>query len=101
MHKITDRDIERGDKVQQYYGKWPFRRLAGMQEPASVAFSLMNLLFHVQGFLEVRKRIARSHPMKPYYITWSLISINAWLWSSVFHTRGQKVYFGAMQILSY
>jgi len=25
--------------------------------------------------------------MKPYYITWSLISINAWLWSSVFHTR--------------
>jgi hypothetical protein len=27
--------------------------------------------------------------MKPYYFMWSLFSMNAWVWSSVFHTRGE------------
>ena len=27
----------------KYFGKWPFTRVLGMQEPASVAFSLMNM----------------------------------------------------------
>jgi hypothetical protein len=27
--------------------------------------------------------------MKAYYLWWSAININAWLWSAVFHTRGQ------------
>src|SRR6202035_885253 len=49
MHAITDREVLGNIPVQQYYGKWPFYRFAGMQEPASVAFSLMNLWFHVQG----------------------------------------------------
>lgn len=35
-----------GAAVQKYYGKWPFRRLGGMQEPASVLFSLLNLAAH-------------------------------------------------------
>ena len=29
--------------AEKYHGKWPFRRLLGMQEPASVAFSLLNM----------------------------------------------------------
>jgi hypothetical protein len=89
MHAITDEDIVKGIPIQQYYGKWPFYRFAGMQEPASVAFSLLNLWFHVQGWQKLRKRIPDGHPMKSCYLTWSLVSINAWLWSSVFHTRGQ------------
>lgn len=32
--------------VWKYYGKWPFVRWAGMQEPASVLFSLANLAAH-------------------------------------------------------
>ena len=89
MHEITDRDIQNGRKVQQYHGKWPFWRLAGMQEPASVAFSLLNLWAHAQGTSKIWRKVPESHPMRSYYIVWSIISVNAWIWSSVFHTRGQ------------
>src|ERR1700722_1579066 len=89
MHTITDKDVEEGIPIQQYYGKWPFYRFAGMQEPASVAFSLLNLWFHVQGYQKVSSRIPDDHPMKLYYLKWSFVSMNAWVWSSVFHTRGQ------------
>jgi post-GPI attachment to proteins factor 3 len=87
MHAVTDREIGGGEAVQQYYGKWPFYRFAGMQEPASVVFSLLNLWFHVEGMQKLQK-IPDGHPMKPYYITWSIVSINAWTWSAVFHARG-------------
>ena len=90
MHQITDKSLQRGEPVQQYYGKWPFWRLAGMQEPASVAFSLLNLWAHLRGASKIRERVSEHHPMKFYYLVWSMVSINAWIWSSVFHTRGQS-----------
>ena len=92
MHQITDRDIENGRKVQQYHGKWPFWRLAGMQEPASVAFSLLNLWAHVRGASKIRKRVPESHPMRSYYLLLSIVGINAWIWSAVFHTRGELIH---------
>ena len=88
MQFLTDNAVEKGWPMEQYYGKWPFVRYAGMQEPASVAFSILNLIAHVQGARVVSKRIPQDHPMRPYYLAWSYISINAWFWSSVFHTRG-------------
>ncbi|KAI0062035.1 Per1-like protein [Artomyces pyxidatus] len=87
MHMVTDFSMESGVPIQQYYGKWPFYRFAGMQEPASVLFSFTNLLLHVWGRNEVQRSIADDHPMKPYYMVWSYISCNAWIWSAVFHTR--------------
>ena len=36
-----------GTPAQKYRGKWAFARLLGMQEPASVLFSLANLAAHV------------------------------------------------------
>jgi len=30
-------------RVPQFYGKWPFRRMLGVQEPASVVASIFNL----------------------------------------------------------
>ena len=89
MHWNTDLDIQSGEGIQQYYGKWPFHRYGGMQEPASVAFSLLNLWFHVLGSRKVRRRVPHDHPMKAYYLWWSAININAWFWSAVFHSRGQ------------
>ena len=90
MHEMASRDTERGSPAQQYYGKWPFWRFAGMQEPASVAFSLLNLWSHVLGARNVQKMIPTNHPMKAYYLVWSCVSINAWFWSSIFHTRGKS-----------
>ena len=88
MHEITDRAIEYGESVQQYYGKWPFWRFLGMQEPASVLFSLMNFYAHYEGASLVRKSIPSSHPMRWYILLWSIAGMNAWVWSAVFHTRG-------------
>ncbi|KAI0792636.1 Per1-like protein [Abortiporus biennis] len=87
MHLITDEAVKNGERIQQYHGKWPFWRLFGMQEPASVAFSLLNLYFHARGIREVKRRLPNDHPMRSYYIGFGLVSINAWVWSSVFHTR--------------
>ncbi|KAI6140430.1 Per1-like protein [Pisolithus tinctorius] len=87
MHMLTDNAVRDGKPIQQYYGKWPFWRFLGMQEPASVAFSLWNMWFHLQGARQISRRIPAAHPMKPYYLTWAYVSINAWIWSAVFHTR--------------
>ncbi|TFY72548.1 hypothetical protein EVG20_g483 [Dentipellis fragilis] len=106
MHAISDFSVESGLPLQQYYGKWPFWRYAGAQEPASVVFSLLNLLFHVWGRGEVRETMSNDHPMKRYYMTWSIISINAWIWSAVFHTRDTPItekldYFSAALAIMY
>lgn len=58
-----------------------------MQEPASVLFSLLNLWYHVKGASRIRRYVPDGHPMKRYYLTWAAVSVNAWVWSSVFHTR--------------
>lgn len=88
MHLITDDAISKGAIIHQYHGKWPFWRWAGMQEPASVVFSMMNLLAHLRGAGLVKRKIPVDHPMRNYYIGFALVSVNAWCWSSVFHTRG-------------
>lgn len=88
MHLITDAAEGSGGRIHQYHGKWPFWRLAGMQEPASVAFSLLNMLVHIRGARQVQKRLPSGHPMKWYYLAFAAVSVNAWVWSSVFHTRG-------------
>src|SRR6266545_8202656 len=91
MQDITARNIEIGTRIEQYYGKWPFWRFAGAQEPASVLFSFLNLLAHWTGSSKLKQRIPDSHPMKSFYLRWSFVSINAWVWSAVFHTRGTQL----------
>ncbi|KAG7453108.1 Per1-like protein [Guyanagaster necrorhizus] len=87
MHEIASRDIALGTKLKQYYGKWPFWRLGGVQEPASVAFSLLNFWAHVKGASRLRREVSGEHPMRIYYLLWAFASMNTWVWSSVFHTR--------------
>ncbi|KIJ25732.1 hypothetical protein M422DRAFT_38523 [Sphaerobolus stellatus SS14] len=87
MHDITAKAISNNDKVEQYYGKWPFWRLAGMQEPASVLFSLFNLWAHLRGLRTASRSIPKTHPMRNYYLGWGMLNVNAWVWSAVFHTR--------------
>ncbi|KAH9918343.1 Per1-like protein [Epithele typhae] len=87
MHMVTDAAIKHGAPVEQYYGKWPFWRLAGMQEPASVLFSVFNFVAHFNGARKILRRVPDGHPMKKFYLVFALASMNAWVWSSVFHTR--------------
>jgi hypothetical protein len=61
------------------------------EEPAAVAFSFANLVIHVLGVDWLRHGVHSSHPMRPFYITWAYVSVNGWIWSAVFHTRGTSV----------
>ncbi|KAI0263786.1 Per1-like protein [Gloeopeniophorella convolvens] len=91
MHALTDLAAESGVRAQQFHGKWPFWRVLGAQEPAAAVFSFANLLVHVQGADWARRALPRAHPMRPFYLAWAYISINAWAWSTVFHTRDTRL----------
>ena len=73
--------------IRQFYGKWPFLRLWGVQEPASALFSVFNLVGSLLGLLKFWRTV---HPSTPMYRTWigyGVLSINTWVWSTAFHTR--------------
>jgi len=56
--------VDAGIGVQQFYGKWPFIRLFGLQEPAAAFFSIMNLACHIVMFFEFRRKVP---PEAPFY----------------------------------
>jgi hypothetical protein len=130
--------------VYKYFGKWPFIRVLGAQELASVLFSIANMLAHIHcmrrylryvrslqaksvaaggigsagaataGDVLGKSRSSSPKPghhnlhhscsssysgaggghVYPYYWLWlvySMVTANAWLWSSVFHCRDTKL----------
>ncbi|XP_061375086.1 uncharacterized protein LOC133317250 isoform X1 [Gastrolobium bilobum] len=97
---ILDREKERelfNDGPVKYHGKWPFKRIYGIQEPASVAFSALNLAMHFYGwksfFTLLKNKFHKQVGKKASYeyaVLWhifGLLSVNSWFWSAVFHTR--------------
>ncbi|KAL4222020.1 Post-GPI attachment to proteins factor 3 [Mactra antiquata] len=86
MWKTVDAFQKDGMPIPQFHGKWPFVRLYGIQEPASMIFSIFNGLSHLSIFY-YRKMVPSYTPM--YYI-WhgaSVISMHAWFWSTIFHSK--------------
>ncbi|KAF6766999.1 Per1-like protein [Kalmanozyma brasiliensis GHG001] len=77
-------------QMVQFHGKWVFIRFLGAQEPLSVLFSLMNMKVHWNALFMMRKQLPDAFPLKLVYIVHTLISMNAWLWSAVFHTRDKN-----------
>ncbi|EFX05746.1 Mn2+ homeostasis protein [Grosmannia clavigera kw1407] len=84
---VTAHRLAAGQSVEQFHGKWPFRRLFGVQEPASVAFSLGNLWAHVTGVRRLRQTLPASYPLLPFYLGFGLVGSVSWVFSSLFHTR--------------
>ncbi|CAH8848307.1 unnamed protein product [Trichobilharzia szidati] len=76
-----------GLPVPQFNGKWPFVRLWGIQEPASAVFSFVNLIFICFMFYRFYKFVPFNAPMYKTWVVQTLFSVNAWIWSIVFHTR--------------
>ncbi|KAF6257932.1 Per1-like protein [Scenedesmus sp. NREL 46B-D3] len=86
--------------VYKYFGKWPFIRVLGAQEIASVLFSIANMLAHAHCMRRYLCYVRTSSGCAdcgvhgyPYYWLWlvySMVNVNAWLWSSVFHCRDTK-----------
>ncbi|XVE52893.1 hypothetical protein DITRI_Ditri02bG0160700 [Diplodiscus trichospermus] len=116
---MIDREKERealGYGPIKYHGKWPFRRVFGIQEPASVAFSALNLAMHFHGWLSFFILLYYNLPLrqdkKAYYEfaslwhIYGLLSMNSWFWSAVFHSRDVDLtekldYSSAVALLGY
>ncbi|KGN46820.1 post-GPI attachment to proteins factor 3 [Cucumis sativus] len=99
-HCMVKREGERealGYDPVKYHGKWPFKRIYGIQEPVSVAFSALNLSMHFHGWLSFFILLYYKLPLrqdkKAYYEfaslwhIYALFSMNSWFWSAVFHSR--------------
>lgn len=97
------REQEKEGDPEKYFGKWPFTRVYGIQEPGSVAFSALNLLATVSGltgfihlvyFQLPRKLMGNKGPVYEYtllVVIYGLAQCNSWLWSTVFHSRDTKL----------
>ncbi len=101
-----------GKRPQKYTGRWPFQRVLGAQEAASVLFSLLNLAAHVACLLRFRRALKNSSsappqgqaadgsqaaaaplPRYPYGWLWTaygVCHVAAWVSSAAFHTRDTK-----------
>ncbi|KAF3792588.1 Post-GPI attachment to proteins factor 3 [Nymphaea thermarum] len=98
---MMEREKEReklGLKPVKYHGKWPFKRVLGLQEPASVALSALNLAMQFHGWMSFIILLYYKLPLKPqskkaYYefsglwTIYGILAMNSWFWSSVFHSR--------------
>ncbi|XP_017780018.1 PREDICTED: post-GPI attachment to proteins factor 3 [Nicrophorus vespilloides] len=87
MWRTVDAYNKRNYKTPQFYGKWPFIRIFGVQEPASVLFSLFNFYANLQGILNFRKTVRPDAPMFWFWHFFCIVSLNGWFWSTVFHAR--------------
>ena len=123
---------EPGREVNKYFGKWPFVRVMGMQEPASVFLSMLNLVANALCLVRLRQfevlkcsaggegsllssaKLEQGSRLEKRrrgisVLMWKihfLLASNAWIWSSVFHSRDTSIterldYFSAGLIMVY
>lgn len=122
---ITQERKAAGEEVLQFHGKWPFLRVLGMQEFASVLLSMANFVPHLLGFIMAGRAIKTLKPVEaqkgveyPKGMEKALetllrnirmvafITMCAWISSAVFHVRDfiltEKLdyYFAGMTVLS-
>merc|ERR1712080_180053 len=57
--------VERHDQVPQFYGKWPFLRFFGLQEPASSLASLLKFICSLLALKHLGTSLSSSAPLKP------------------------------------
>ncbi|XP_074283557.1 uncharacterized protein LOC141608101 [Silene latifolia] len=112
-HCMLLREAERdelGGQPVKYHGKWPFQRVFGIQEPVSVAVSILNLALIFHGWLSFFLLVHYKLPLRPngktYYEytglwhVYAILSMNSWLWSAVFHSRyvelTEKLYYSSI-----
>ncbi|OLY79074.1 Protein PER1-like protein [Smittium mucronatum] len=87
QRKITIEAEKNNQEIHQYYGKWPFIRLMGIQEPASVLFSLLNGYAHFINWKNIERNVHPLNPSRLWLKAYVIIGVWTWFWSSVFHCR--------------
>ncbi|XP_050665477.1 post-GPI attachment to proteins factor 3 isoform X2 [Leptidea sinapis] len=89
MWRTVQGFLERGYTIPKFHGKWPFKRILGVQEPASTLASLLNLAAHVYMFTEMKRQLpaASRTPALLLWKVFAVVCMHAWIWSAIFHTR--------------
>lgn len=87
MWKTVELYIQVHNYVPQFYGKWPFVRIWGVQEPVSAFASILNFASNVYMIRVMHRNIYTRTPFKTLWYLFSLISLNTWICSTIFHTR--------------
>ncbi|XP_059155699.1 post-GPI attachment to proteins factor 3-like [Physella acuta] len=105
MWTTVDAFSRDGSNVPQFYGKWPFVRYAGIQEPASMIFSFLNGLTHL-AVLCYRSKVPSSTPMFHVWHGMALVGFVTWMCATIFHARDtpftEKMdYFSAFGLVVY
>lgn len=116
MQRETERSTL-GLSPVKYHGKWPFKRIYVFQEPVSAALSALNLMMQFVGWLSFFILVNYKLPLRPYskrtyyeytglWHIFGLLSMNAWFWSTIFHTRDFELtekldYSSAVALLGY
>ncbi|XP_062894125.1 post-GPI attachment to proteins factor 3 [Mobula hypostoma] len=98
--------IQDGHRVPQFHGKWPFYRFLFFQEPASAFASMLNGVANLLMLARYRSAVPSECPMYSTCVSFAIVTLNAWLWSTVFHTRDTALtermdYFCASAVLLY
>jgi hypothetical protein len=88
MWRVEEERRAKGGEPTKYFGKWPFLRVAGMQELASTLFSLGNLLPHARALVARRDRVAPTGlPRRGVVLLFATVGVLAWAFSAAFHAR--------------
>jgi hypothetical protein len=86
MTRITRERLAQGQPVYKYHGHWAFERYWGLEEPASVFFSLANGVPHLYQLLPTSSP-SSSYFMHPYLALYPYVALAAWLSSAAFHAK--------------
>lgn len=110
---VTHDRIANGDEVYQFHGKWPFWRVWGIQELASMVFSIANWAVHYAGMKQTWSAICanKNCPREPanaqlYVLLFmAMVTTLAWTFLTIFHVRDVLVterldyYFAGLTVL--
>ncbi|KAH3680242.1 hypothetical protein WICMUC_000423 [Wickerhamomyces mucosus] len=88
---ITQLRTQNNEEIFQFHGKWPFKRLLGTQELASVIFSILNFIPHYINFQKLIKFYKNCKDSRKI-LYWnslilSIVAMGAWIFSTIFHIR--------------
>ena len=73
--------------MPQFYGKWPFLRFLGLQEPASSLASLLKLIFSLLALKHLGANLSSSAPLKPAWRLHMLATAATSFCSFLYHGR--------------
>jgi hypothetical protein len=90
MNDITMTRLQNNFEIYKYFGHWPFLRYFGLEEPASVLFSMLNAIPHLYNIPRWMGVKRSDYYMRNWIVLYSFVAINAWIASTIFHMKKEE-----------